>query len=276
MSATVIAKADGTGLYSPSFIRQGGTYYVYANAADAGTPASGIASIKADVSAITAGATAVSLSAGSYSVGGLTYGFRSASLTAGNPLTTGSNNYTMTSVDVAGNSRLQIGFSVTVDNTAPAATDIQCGNGSGGAAGRLDVGDACVFTFSEAIDPQSILAGWTGASTTIVVRFTNSGTADTFAIWNAANTAQLNLGSVNTNGDYVNANVTAGASGTASTMVLGSNTITVTIGTLTSGVTTDSSARTSAWAPSTSAFDRAGNAMSASSVNEGGASDKDF
>ena len=194
VSTTVIAK---TGQYDAGFIKGAGTYVVYANATDAGAGPSGIATVQANVSAITTGQTAVTLVAGSYTVEGVTYGFRSASLTANAALTAGAKAYTLTSTDNNGNSRLQTGFSVTVDNTAPAADDIQTANG-GATAGRVETGDTIVYTFSEAIDPESIRAGWTGASTPVVVRFTDAAASDTFAVWNAANTVQLALGSVNT------------------------------------------------------------------------------
>jgi len=277
VSATVIAKAAGTGLYFASYIKQGGTYYVYANATDGGAVPSGIATIKADVSAITTGSTAVSLVAGSYTVEGVTYGWRTASLTANASLTAGSKSYSLTSTDNNGNAATQSGYTVTVDNTVPTSTDIQCVNG-GATVGTVELGDVCTFTFGEIIDPESILAGWTGASTSVVVRFTNSGNNDTFAVWNAANTAQLNLGSVNTKGNYVTTAVTAGASGTASTMVLntGTNTVTITLGTIAGTVANDSNNNTAAWTPSASAFDRAGNAMPTTNRNETGTNDKDF
>ncbi len=277
VSASVIAKAAGTGLYFASFIKQGGTYFVYANATDAGSPASGIATIKADVSAITTGSTAVSLAAGSFSVQGVTYGFRSASLTANGTLSAGSKSYTLTSRDVAGNSRLQTGFTVSVDNTAPTATDIQCVNG-GATLGRIELADVCTFTYSEIIDPESILAGWTGASTNVVMRFTNNSSVDPMTVWNAANTSQLPMGTVNTNGNYVSTAVTAGASGTASTMVLntGTNKITITLGTVAGTLSTIASSTTASWTPSASAFDRAGNAMSTTARTETGTADIDF
>jgi hypothetical protein len=274
VSTTVIAK---TGQYDAGFIRQGGTYLVYANATDGGVVPSGIATITADVSAITSGATAVSLVPGSFSVEGVAYGYRSASLTANNPLAAGSKTYTLTSTDNNANSRLQTGYAVTVDNTAPTGTDIQTANG-GASVGRIELGDTVTYTFSEVIDPESILAGWTGTSTSVVVRFTDSGNSDAFAVWNAANTTQLSLGSVNTSGNYVTTAVTAGAGGTASTMVLdpANKTITITLGTIAGTVNMDNGNRTSVWTPSASAFDRAGNAMSTTVVNESGANDKDF
>ena len=274
VSATVISKA---GQYYAGYIRQGGTYYVYANATDGGAVPTGIATIKADVSTITTGQTAVSLATGSFTVQGVTYGFRSALLTANNPLTAGAKTYTLTSTDNNANSRLQIGFSVTVDNTAPAAADIQAANG-GATAHRPDLGDTITYTFSEVIDPESILAGWTGASTNVVVRFTNVGANDTIAVWNAANAAQLPMGTINTQGNFVTGAVTAGASGTPSRMVLNTanNTITITLGTIAGTTRTDNNNNVSIWTPSGSAFDRAGDAMSATPVNETGTNDPDF
>jgi hypothetical protein len=274
VSTTVISKS---GQYFAGFVKQNGTYYVYANATDTGSPASGIASIKANVSTITTGQTAVSLVAGSYTVQGVTYGFRSASLTASNPLTAGSKSYSITSTDNAGNSGTQSGYTVTVDNTAPIGSDIQCVNG-GATVGTIEPGDVCTYTFSEVIDPESIQAGWTGASTNVVMRWTNNAANDTFAIYDSTNTTQLNIGSVNTHGDYVTGAVTVGATGTPCTMVLNTanNTITITLGTISGTTKNDNKKNTAAWTPSASAFDRAGNAMSTTVVNEGGTNDMDF
>jgi hypothetical protein len=274
VSATVIAK---TGQYDEGFIRQAGTYQVYANATDGGASPSGIATIRADLSSITTGATAVALVAGSYTVEGVTYGYRTAALTANTPLTAGSKAYSLTSTDNNGNSRLQTGYTVTVDNTAPTAADIQTANG-GATVGRIETGDTILYTFSEVIDPESIRTGWTGTSTSVVVRFVDSASSDTFEVWNAANTTQLALGSVNTKGNYVTTALTAGASGTASTMVLDptGTIITITLGTIAGTVNTDNSNNKAAWTPSASAFDRAGNAMSTTVANESGGNDKDF
>src|SRR2546423_382329 len=106
VSSTVIAKQTG---YLAGSIKQGGTYYVYANVADSGNPASGISTVKTDESAVTSGQTNVSLTAGSYSVGGITYNYRSALQTASSPLS-GTKNYTITSTDALRYSRLLIGY----------------------------------------------------------------------------------------------------------------------------------------------------------------------
>ena len=58
VSSTVISK---TVPYLPGFIRQGGTYYVYANVTDGGCAPSGIATVRANVSTVTTGSTAVAL-----------------------------------------------------------------------------------------------------------------------------------------------------------------------------------------------------------------------
>ena len=274
VSTTTIAKTPG---YSAAYVKQAGTYFIYANVADTGNPASGISTVTADVSAITTGATAVSLVSGSYSAEGTSYNYRSASRVASNPLAAGSKSYTVTSTDVATNTRTQSGFSVTVDNTAPTASDIQTANGAT-TVGKPELGDTITYTFSEQIDPQSILSGWTGSSTNVVVRINNTN-PDTLLVYDSANTTQLPLGSVSlgaTGGNYIGTNRTFGASGTFSTMVRSGSTITVTLGTASGATLTETTAGTMTWTPSASAYDRGGNAGSTAAANESGASDKEF
>ena len=274
VSTSVIAKTVG---YTPGYIKQGGTYYVYANITDGGNPPSGVSTATADVSAITLAQTAVALASGSFSVGGVSYNRRSASLTATAVLPAGTYNYTISMTDAAGNSRTQSGFSVVVDNTVPSATDIQTANG-GAIAGRADQGDTITFTYSEPIDPNSILAGWTGASTGVVVRLNQvTSPGDTVTIYNAANTTQLPLGTIALGRtDYTSNNRTFGASGTASTMVLTGNSIIFTLGTQSGAATTAAGTGTMTWTPSASAQDRAGNACSTTARTETGTADKEF
>jgi hypothetical protein len=272
VSTTVIAKTTG---YDAGYVKQGGTYYVYANLSDTGNPASGISSATANVSAVTTGSTAVALTAGSYSAQGTTYNYRSASVTASNPLAAGSKSYSITSTDAAANSGAQTGFPVTVDNIAPTASDVQTANGAATVA-KPELGDTITYTFSEPIDPQSILAGWTGVSTNVVVRINNA-TPDALLVYNSANTTQLPLGSVSLgSANYVSANRTFGASGTASTMVRSGSTITVTLGTASGATLTETTNGTMTWTPSASAYDRAGNAGTTANSNESGAADKEF
>jgi hypothetical protein len=287
-SASVIAKATG---YLAGAIKQGGTYYVYANVTDSGSPPSGIATETADASSTTSGASNTTLTAGSWSVNGVTYNYRSALLTAANPLSAGSKSFSVTSTDVAGNNRVQTGYTVTVDNTAPTATDVQTTNVGGGTAGKAQLGDTITFTFSEQIDPQSILSGWTGASTSVVVRLIDGGCTlvlcsdDSFQIWNAANTSQLPFGTVDLNridynGDGIGlgteSTITFGASGTASTMVQSGSSITITLGTASATANTAGGNGTMAWDSTTTPYDAAGNVATGNNPNEGGGNDKEF
>jgi hypothetical protein len=274
VSASVIQKTQGG---TPGFIRHGGTYNVYASVSDGGHPASGIASVVGDASATTPGETAVALSSGSFVIDGSSYNFGTANLTANVPVA-GTKTYSLTSTDGAGNTRTQTAYTVTVDNTVPTASDIQATNKSGGTASRAEIGDMVTFTFSEPIDPNSVLSGWTGAATTVVVRIENNiPTNDRLSVRNATNTSQLPLGTVNLGRtDYVSATANFGASGTASTMTLTGNAITITLGTASSGPTTAGFTGSMIWSPSATATDRAGNAESTATRTETGSADRDF
>ncbi len=274
VSATIIAKTAGG---TPGAIHKGGTYFVYANVSDTGNPASGVASVTANVSSISSGQTAVAFSAGSFTIGGVTYGYRTASVTADANLGAGTATYAITSTDAAGNAGTQTGFTVTVDNTAPAGSDVQTSNGAGGTAGKPELGDSLTFTFTEAIDPNSVLAGWTGASTNVVVRIIQGVPHDTFQVWNATNTSQLPLGTVDLGGTgYVLGTVTFGALGTPSTMVRTGSTITITLGTASGTVLLAAVPGTMTWPPSSTPTDAAGNACSTTTVSESGALDVEF
>jgi hypothetical protein len=265
---SVIAKTAGG---TEGFIKQGGTYFVYADVTDTGNPASGVSTVTSNSSNVTTGATSTALSSGSFTIGGLSYSNRSASLTANAVLAAGSYTYTVTSTDVAGNSGNQT-FSVTVDNTAPTGSDVQTTNG-GATAGRPEANDTVTFTYSEPIDPNSILAGWTGSATSVVVRINNNTpTNDQLQVFNSGNTAQLPLGNVNLGGTgYVNASRTYNPS----SMSMSGNSITVVLGTA-SGAGITSAATTMVWTPSATATDRAGNAASTANVTETGAADAEF
>jgi hypothetical protein len=252
-------------------IAQGSTYYVYANATDAGNPASGVASVRADVSNITAGQTNVALSTtgGPWTIGGVSYAYRSGSLTADNPLAAGSKTYTLTLTDShsPANSATQ-SFSVTVDNTGPTALDIQANVGNG----IPEAGDQLIYTYSETMDPGSILAGWTGspASVQVFMRNGGCGTNDSATVLDSGGGTGVKLGTVCV-GDVVNGNRTF----TTSTMVLAGATVTVTLGGNPGG-TKAASNTTLTWTPDTAATDVAGNACPAASATESGSLDTDF
>jgi len=271
VGSSVISK---TTPYVPGFIRQGGTYFVYANVTDAG---SGVATVRANVSNVTTGQTSVALVAGSFSIGGVSYNYRSASVTANAVLTAGAKTYTITATDVATNSVTQSGFSVTVDNTQPAGSAIATTNVGGGVVGRPDLGDTITLTFTEQIDPQTVLAGWTGTSTSVVVRITQAGGGDTLTIRDATNVSQVSLGSVNLGGtNYVTTTRDFGATGTASSMSQSGASITIVLGTPSGAVATQATTTTMVWTPAAAATDRAGNACLTTVVNEAAPADIDF
>ena len=265
VSTTVISK---TGEYSPGFIRQGGAYYVYANVADGGCAPSGISTVDANVSTITTGATAIPLAPGTFAVGGVSYDHRSASVTADGTLAAGATPYAITSTDDASNTRTQTGYSVTVDNTRPTATGIEAVNGAA-TAGKPEAGDNVTLIFSEPLDPESVLAGWTGAPTSVVVRIANSLLADELSVRNATNAAQLPLGTAGLGGTtYVSADRDFGATGTPSTMAQSGATITITLGTPSGATGTQVLPAAVTWTPSATATDRAGNACQTTVVTE--------
>jgi hypothetical protein len=111
------------------------------------------------------------------------------------------------------------------------------------------------------------------------VRLISGGTgSDTVQLWNAGNTAQLPLGTINlARSDYVSSGTATFAS---STMVLSGNTLTVTLGGTPTGgtATTAGGAANMIWTPSGVATDLAGNTMSTTARTEtpGTPSDRDF
>jgi hypothetical protein len=290
VTAGVLGKSVGG---AAGFVKQGGEYFVYANvAADTGNPASGIAGVKANVASVTAGATAVTLAAGSFTAGGVSYGYRSAALGADAVLAAGAKGFTVTATDNAANANTFTG-SVTVDNTAPKASDVQTTNVAGGTNGLAELGDSLILSFSEPIEPESILAGWSGTATNVVVRINDNVLLglptgnDTLQIYNAANTTALPLGAVDLGrSDYVGGllggNVRFGASGTPSTMSMSGNVLTVVFGTYNATIIIDPARGTAAgtgtavWTPVATPYDRAANAMSTTAATESGPADKEF
>jgi hypothetical protein len=152
-------------------------------------------------------------------------------------------------------------FATASDWVAPTATSIAAANkgGVGTTAGKLGSGDTITFTFSESIDPASILSGWSGASTPVQVRFTNNANNDTFTVLDSSAGSTVNLGTVTTNGNYVTATRTIASS----TMVRSADgkSIVVTIGAPSSVATLAVGAKNMSWALVAGPKDVAGNAL---------------
>jgi hypothetical protein len=279
ITAVMIAKNTG---YRAGYVKQSGNYYVYANvSADTGNPASGISTVTADASSLTAGATSLALTSGSWTIEGVSYNYRTALQSADAGISEGSKAFSVTATDNASNSGTVDG-NVTVDNTAPIVTgaDIQMNNKAGGTAGRAESGDTVEFTYNETMDPSSILfvPAWTGASTNVTVRLNDGGAGnDTLRVYDNSNFFQTRLATVTlSNPGYVTTNRTFNTS----TMVQSGSTITVTLGTASGGVGTVVAAGSpSTWVPSTSGYDRAANNFSTSAgttVTESGGADVEF
>jgi hypothetical protein len=285
-TAPITAAAVGarSTAYDTGLINQGATYYVYANVSDTGNPASGMASVKADVSSVTTGSTAVALTAGSYTGGGTAYSYRTAALTAGASLAAGSKAFTVTATDTAANVATQ-SFSTTVDNTAPTAMDAQTAN-VGATVGKMELGDTLTLTYSKTMDPFSILANWTGASTSVEVQLVDGGgtTNDSVTIDTAVATpvqiplGTISLGSPNYLTTGAGTKVTFGHTGSAtpSTMTRAGAVITIKLGTASAASSTNATAAKLVWTPSTTAKDIAGNASTATAATQSGAAKLNF
>ena len=274
-AASPIAIAKSTG-GEEGYIKQAGTYRVYANMTDTGNPAAGVGTVTADASAITVGQTAAAMSTGGpFTINGTSYSHRSAVLTAKTPLT-GTPAFTIAAVDLASpaNTMSAASGTVTMDNTAPTPTSIATSN-AGGTAGRPLIGDTITFTWqaSEVIDKYSISANWTGATLNCVVRINNNvaatGNNDQLLVYDSTNTTVLPLtGATGVNlgtQGYLTTSRTFGATVTASSISRSGNSITVTLGTA-SGATTTSAAGSMVWNPSATATDRAGSASGTATI----------
>ena len=270
VGAAVIQKAAGG---SVGAIRSGATYRVYASITDAG---SAITSATANVTNITAGTTAAALTAGSWPLQGVTYNYRSAVLTAGGGLAAGPKTFSITATDSYAHTATTGGFSVTIDNTKPTAVSLTTTNRAGGTVGKAEQGDGITFTYSEPMDPSTILAGWDGTvSTPVTVRLLNANGAggDRIQVWDAANTTQIDLGTVRlgatgyTTTSITFTNSTMTMSGSAFTIVLGAPSAPSTLAVVTSNTK---------WSPSAAATDVAGNVCQNAASNEPGAPDPEF
>ena len=204
----------------------------------------------------------------------------------------GTDSFTYTANDGTLNSNIA---TVTItDNTAPTVVDVQAPNTSGPVS-ELDQGDTIIFTFSEPIDPTSIVAGWNGTgSTNVVIRVLDTSFLgfptgpDRLEVYNAANSALLPLGSVDLGrNDYVFAplgigRINFGATGTPSTMTISGNTVTIVLGSyneegLSQGSVAGGTGRMT-WTPAAGLKDFAGNTLAITSAAESdqGQFDRDF
>ncbi|KAA1416860.1 signal peptidase I [Nocardioides humilatus] len=173
-----------------------------------------------------------------------------------------------------------------VDNSPLKAYDVQATNGA--SAGKLAATDTLKLTYSEQINLTTVLAGWNGSSTSVVVRLRDSiaagssGNNDTVDILKAVNGTVIPLGTINLKGNFIKNNKTAQFNATmvATNTTVNGNTatlITLTLGTLANGSGLRAGAAANmVWTPSASVTDLTGRACSTTPVTELGALDKDF
>jgi hypothetical protein len=253
-TSRVVKSAGGTA----GALRQGATFHVYANVTDSGNPASGVASATANLSSLVsgAGAGAVALSAGSWTVDGVAYNYRSAEQTARSTLAEGTLSYSLTSADGAGNSDAK-SFSVTIDNTRPVAASVSATNGSG-TAGRPDSGDVVALGWSEAIDPDSVIDGWTGAARAATVRIVDKPSGDELSVQSPAA-----LGTVDLDGDYVSADTSFSA-----TMSASGATVSIQLTASPAASTVTAGNHRLRWTPAATVTDAAGNASTTAAFTE--------
>jgi hypothetical protein len=245
------------------YIRSGAAYYVYANVTDSGNPASGITSVKADVTSITSGQDEVALVAGSYTADGISYNYRSAELKAKASLSAGTKSYALDLADSTGNSGEQ-GFTATAF-AAFKGSEFESDNSSGGTEGKPEKGDTVNFEFNNLPEASSFVSGWTGSDTkSVTVSITDGSANDSLAVSGAA------IGSVALKGDFTDSTATF----SESSMSLSGSTVTIVLGTASGSIKTDTDKSKAVWTPSLSNYDLAGNACSTSNVT--GANKKQF
>ena len=189
-------------------------------------------------------------------------------------LSSGTYTATASQSDASGNTGTSAPHTFTVDTVAPTATDIAAANG-GSTAGKAEAGDVITFTFSEPIDPATVLVGWDGTSNAVQVRITAGVLApDPFTVLDSGGGTGVHLGTVQTNGDYVTTNAVFDA-----TMVRSADraSVVVTLGAKQSGIMAllAAGAQNMTWTVDNAVEDLAGNAVTTVSVTES-ASDVDF
>ena len=182
--------------------------------------------------------------------------------------TDGSYVITATATDPAGNVSTSSGsVTITIDATVPAVTAARLANGTG-TAGTADAGDTATFTFSEQLNAASICSAWNNTGpqtlTNATVTLTQAGTTDTLGVTTSSCT--FNFGS-----DIVGNYVTATATFTNSTVAWDptARTLTVTLGTFSSGTLTTGAAAKQKYTPVAAITDLAGNAVSATLFTDG-------
>jgi hypothetical protein len=179
-----------------------------------------------------------------------------------------------------------------VDNAPVSGYDVQAENHTGGSAGKLEISDVLVLTWSRRMNIATLLSGWDGTGTAnLQVRLadgnsTGIGTgsaADALVLLTSAG-AVTGLGQVNLKANMAKAKKTTTftATATQSAVTIGGidrTVMRITLRTITNGsgsVRGSSATPSMVWTPSATARDTLGNICSAAPVTELGVADRDF
>jgi hypothetical protein len=159
---------------------------------------------------------------------------------------------------------------VTVDNTKPVPTSLSLNNGAGQTLGRADATDFIVITYSESINTNTICSAWTGTGDKSISNATVSlSTADDMTFASSSCTNGLDIGTVDTNGNY-NSSFFSTRTFTNSTVAWteSTRTLRITLGAASGGTQgTGVAAAVPTYTPNTSLTDLVGNTMNNTTFN---------
>jgi hypothetical protein len=159
------------------------------------------------------------------------------------------------SVSVSGSVSANDILSVLQPHAASIASGVTSPNGTPGS------GDSVIYTYSEQMDPNSILSGWTGSSTAVTACFA-SGSPTLLTIATSSSCAtQVGLGSVSLGAGtrYVEFGGTVTLTATMSMATVGSDSVITVTFTSSGGLNTDTGNTQWTWTPVAQAADLAGN-----------------
>ncbi|MDQ3740273.1 MAG: hypothetical protein M3389_04935 [Actinomycetota bacterium] len=182
------------------------------------------------------------------------------------------------SLDYAGNTGEALDLNRRIDNLTPSASDVQTTD-VGGTPGVIQVGDSLTLTYSEAIDPTSLIAAWNGQTQpTIYARLTHHNQGDRFLFYTtAALTTAIPLAGapgVVLDADFVSSNTTLPATLTRSA---DGKSFTIAFTSVPGVSTTPAAAAMMRWTPAAGAKDMVGKASTTTARDESGSPlDRDF
>lgn len=192
---------------------------------------------------------------------------------------TGSYDLRVVATDAVGNTTTVTAGGLTLDNTGPTAGDVQAP--AQGTAGKLGLNDVATLTFSEKVDPSTLVPGWSGASPVAITARVRDGAVfllsdlDDVLELRTTGGASTGLGTIALHGDFLS----SGSLDISATAALssGGTTVTVTLGSTSSLLLATSVVPgIMVWTPASTVKDVAGNVLANVSATETGALDIDF